>query len=131
VVEEVVVEKEVAQHQQAVRDTVRKTDVRVEQVPGQQTRSTGGTNPDFRDDDYRDNYTSSFGRSGMTFEQVRPAYMYGSELARDQRYRGREWAAFESDARRDWESRNPGGESTWDKIKGGVRYAWDRARSKV
>jgi uncharacterized protein (TIGR02271 family) len=131
VVEEVVINKTAQERQETVRDSVRRTDVEVEQLPGQATRTTGMTNPDFRDDDYRDNYNSTFAHSGMTFEQVRPAYVYGSELASDQRYRGRDWSSFESDARRDWATRNPGGESTWDKIKDGVRHAYDRARAKV
>jgi uncharacterized protein (TIGR02271 family) len=130
VVEEVVVNKTAQERQETVRDTVRRTDVQVEQLPGQETRSTGMTNPNFRADDYRDNYNTTFAHSGMTWDQVRPAYEYGDELARDQRYRGREWSTFESDARRDWESRHPGA-STWDKIKDGVRHAYDKARAKM
>lgn len=42
VVEEVVVSKEATQHTETVRDTVRRTDVDVEQVPGQ-TTTTGST----------------------------------------------------------------------------------------
>ena len=132
VVEEVVVNKTAQERQETVRDTVRRTDVQVEELPGQGARASGMTNPDFRDDDYRDNYNATYAHSGMTFDQVRPAYLYGSELARDQRYHGRDWSSFEADARRDWESRNPGaGESTWEKIKDGVRHAYDRARAKV
>jgi len=130
VVEEISVEKNVQQRQQTVRDTVKRTDVQVEQLPGQETRSGGMSDPSFRDDDYRDNYNTTFAHSGMTWEQVRPAYQYGDELARDQRYRGRDWSSFESDARRDWDARHPG-TSSWDKIKDGVRHAYDRARAKL
>jgi len=130
VVEEVVVNKTAQERQQTVRDTVKRTDVQVEQLPGQETRSGGMSNPDFRDDDYRDNYNTTFAHSGMTWEQVRPAYQYGDELARDQRYRGRDWSTFEADARRDWDARHPGA-STWDKIKDGVRHAYDRAKAKL
>jgi uncharacterized protein (TIGR02271 family) len=131
VVEEVVVNKTAQERQETVRDSVRRTDVQVENLPGQETRATGMTNPDFRDDDYRDNYNATYAHSGMTWDQVRPAYQYGDELARDQRYRGRDWNSFEADARRDWETRHPGGEGTWDKIKDGVRHAYDRARAKL
>ena len=132
VVEEVVINKSAQERQETVRDTVRKTDVQVEQIPGQQARASGMSNPDFRDDDYRDNYNSTFAKSGMTFEQVRPAYAYGCQLATDQRYRGRDWSAVETDARRDWETRHTApGESTWDKIKDGVRHAYDKARAKL
>jgi uncharacterized protein (TIGR02271 family) len=131
VVEEVVVNKTAQERQETVRDSVRRTDVQVENLPGQATRATGMTNPDFRDDDYRDNYNATYAHSGMTWDQVRPAYQYGDELARDQRYRGRDWNSFEADARRDWEARHPGGESTWEKIKDGVRHAYDKARAKL
>jgi uncharacterized protein (TIGR02271 family) len=130
VVEEVVINKTARERQETVRDNVRKTDVQVEQIPGQQTREAGMSNPDFRDDDYRDNFNATFAKSGMTFEQVRPAYEYGCELASDQRYRGRDWNAVEADAQRDWSTRHAG-EGTWDKIKDGVRHAYDRARAKL
>jgi len=123
VVEEISVEKNVQQRQQTVRDTVKHTDVRVEKMPGQDAR-------EFRDEDYRDNFNSTYGKSGASWEQYRPAYQYGSELARDQRYAGKEWNAVEASARSDWERRYPG-ESTWEKMKDGVRYAWERAKAKV
>jgi uncharacterized protein (TIGR02271 family) len=123
VVEEIVIEKDVQQRQQTVRDTVKHTDVRVEKMPGQDAR-------EFRDEDYRDNFNSTYAKSGATWDQYRPAYQYGSELARDQRYAGKDWSTVESDARRDWEKRHSG-ESTWDKMKDGVRYAWERAKAKV
>jgi len=44
VVEEVVVGKEVAEHTETVRDTVRRTDVNVEEVEGDRTRGAGGSN---------------------------------------------------------------------------------------
>lgn len=122
VVEEVVVNKEVEQHKHTVRDTVKHTDVRVEQL--------GSNNPDFRDDDYRDNYNQTFAKTGMTYEQCRPAYQYGSQIAADRRYAGKDWSTVERDARTDWE-RSHAGEGTWDKIKDGVRYAYDRARAKL
>jgi uncharacterized protein (TIGR02271 family) len=123
VVEEISVEKNVQQRQQTVRDSVKHTDVRVEKMPGQDSR-------EFRDEDYRDNFNSTYGKSGASWDQYRPAYQYGSELARDQRYAGKDWNTVESSARSDWERRYPG-ESTWEKMKDGVRYAWERAKAKV
>ncbi len=43
VVEEVLVGKEASQHTENVRDTVRRTEVEVEEIPGETTRTTGGT----------------------------------------------------------------------------------------
>ena len=112
VVEEVVVGKEVNQRTETVHDTVRRTDVAVEQIPFEQLETH------FRSDWERAN-------PGSSYDEARPGYRYGYELA----HRGQgEWTSVEGDARRDWESRNPG--STWDKVKDAARSAYDRARQK-
>ena len=118
VVEEVVVGKEATQRTETVHDTVRRTDVDIQEIPGTTTRS----DVDWQtyDNDFRSNFQSSFRDGGLTYEQARPAYRFGYDLG------GSEWN--ESEARSRWESRNPG---TWDKFKNAARYAYDRARAKV
>jgi uncharacterized protein (TIGR02271 family) len=118
VVEEVVVGKEATERTETVRDTLRKTDVQVEQV--------GASNFDRFESDFRSNFQQSFPGGEYTYDQVKPVYRYGHTLAGE--HRGEEWNAVENDARRRWEERNPG---TWDKFKNAARYAWDRARDKV
>lgn len=113
VVEEVVVGKDVSERTETVRDTVRRTDVDVEQVGFEQLES------DFRTDWERTN-------PGSSYDEGRPAYQYGYEWA--SRGKG-DWSSVESDARRDWESRNPG--STWDKVKNAARSAYNKARQKM
>lgn len=78
VVEEVVVNKDVAERTETVEDTVRRTDVDVQQVPG------GAAAGEFRED------------------------AFANELAADQRFRGRDWTTVEPEARRSFESRYPG-----------------------
>jgi uncharacterized protein (TIGR02271 family) len=78
VVEEVVVNKDVRQRTETVQDTVRRTDVDVQQVPG---AAAAG---EFRED------------------------AFVNELAADQRFRGRDWTTVEPEARRNFESRYPG-----------------------
>ena len=73
--------------------------------------------------DFDDNYAAAGGR----YEDYEPAYRWGFENA--DRYRGRDWAAAESDVRRDWERSNPG--SDWERFKNAVRRGWDRFTSKV
>jgi len=114
VVEEVVVGKEVSQRQQQVKDTVRRTDVQVEQL---------GT------DTYRSHFDTNYATSGDRYEDLEPAYLYGSEARRAEKYRNRNWDDVESDLRSDWATRNAGRDtsaSAWERIKAAVRHGWDK-----
>ena len=115
VVEEVVVGKEVTQRQQNISDTVRRTEVEIEQI--------------LPDDDayFRGHYTSNYGQSGASYDDYAPAYSYGSSMARNETYRGRPWNDVEGSLRSDWESHNPG--SGWEKMKAAVRHGWERMTS--
>ena len=123
VVEEVIVGKEATERTETVNDTVRRTDVQVEQVG-----AGGGGSTDFErfESDFRTNFQQSFPGGEYTYDQVKPVYRYGHSLARE--HRTSDWNVVENDARRRWEERNPG---TWDKFRNAARYAWDRARHKV
>jgi len=85
---------------------------------------------DDNDDDtyYRNHWDSTYGATGGSYDEYRPAYAYGSDMARDDRYRGRSWDAVETDLRSDWDTRygSSGETSTWDKMKAAVRRGWDR-----
>ncbi len=115
VVEEVVVGKEVSEHQQQISDTVRRTEVDVQELTG--------------DDDtyFRGHWTSNFANAGGTYDDYAPAYRYGNSMARSDLYRGRPWEDVETNLRTDWEARNPG--STWDRMKSAVRHGWERMTS--
>jgi len=116
VVEEVVVGKEVTQRQEQIHDTVRHTEVEVESL---------GAGSRLDDDSYyRNHFTSNYGTSGSSYDDLAPAYGYGSEMRN--KYQGRSWDDAESDLRTDWESRNSGGPSTWEKMKAAVRHGWDK-----
>jgi len=105
VVEEVMVNKEANQRTETVRDTVRRTDVDVQQIPaGQQTTSTSTGNTAYADE-------------------------FTKQIAADQRYRGRDWDSVEPEFRQNFESRYPG--NRWDQFKDAVRRNWDRTRNKV
>jgi uncharacterized protein (TIGR02271 family) len=125
VVEEVAVRKEAQERTETVRDTVRRTDVNVEQQGAQGKMAT-----DFAayDADFRSNYNTAFAKKGLPYERWEPAYRYGYTLASDQRYAGKDWAAVEMDARRDWEGRHQG---AWEEFKDAIRYAWDKVRGRT
>ncbi len=153
VVEEVVVGKETTERVESVNDTVRTTDVDVENLDAQQSGSTGfrsdssgGMSDRTRstgvmsgsgatvsayadyDTDYRSHWQANYGRAGGAYDEYRPAYQYGSTLASDERYRNRDWNDIEMDARRDWDTRYPGG--TWERFKAAVRHGWERITNK-
>ena len=147
VIEEVVVGKTEHEHTQTVRDTVRRTDVDVQQLGTEQTSgtvSTGATSTgastttgattgasttgsSFDDTYYRDYYSTNLTNSGYTYDQYSPVFRYGEALGTSERYRGQDWDTVSTSARRDWEERNPG---TWDEFKDSIRYAWERATGK-
>jgi uncharacterized protein (TIGR02271 family) len=122
VVEEVVVGKEVEQRTEVVSDTVRRTDVQIEEIPGSEARMAF----DSMDPDFRSNWETTYRPTGGTYDDFQPAYRHGYDLG--SRYPDRDWNDVESHARTGWEQRRPG---TWEKMKDAIRFAWDRARSRT
>lgn len=114
VVEEVTIGKEVTNREEHVRDTLRHTEVEVEKL--------GGSVDD--DNYYRSHWNSNYASSGKSYDDIAPAYEYGSSMRRSEMYRGRPWEDAETDLRSDWTQRNPG--STWESMKAAVRHGWDR-----
>ncbi len=130
VIEEVVIGKDVEEHTQNVRDTVRRTDVDVEKLGTERTgttRTTDTTGTGFDDTYYRNYYNNNLKNSGYTYDQYSPVFRYGEALGTSDRYRGKDWSAVEPDARREWENRNPG---TWEEFKGSIRHAWQHVTGK-
>jgi uncharacterized protein (TIGR02271 family) len=123
VVEEIVVNKDVTQREENVRDTVRRTDVRVEDA---QRGNAGSTVSDY-DTDFRNDFRSRYGDSGR-YEDYAPAYRYGYEMASDERYRGRNFNDVERDIQADYVRRNPN--STWERMKDAVRYGWEKVTGR-
>ncbi|WP_225984837.1 YsnF/AvaK domain-containing protein [Noviherbaspirillum aerium] len=120
VVEEVVVGKEVSQRTEQINDTVRRTDVEVEQLG---TSRTGAAMTD-DDTDFRRHWQSAYGTTGGRYEDYDAAYRYGSTMAGSDRYKNYQWSDVEPQLRTDWESSHPG--SKWDKVKDAVRYGAER-----
>lgn len=127
VVEEVVVGKEVTQRQEQINDTVRHTEVDVQQLQG------SGMNSGLSADDdmyYRNDWQTNYSSLGGSYDDYAPAYRYGNEMRRDARYQGRNWDDVESDLRSDWDTRyGSSGASTWEKMKAAVRSGWNRMTS--
>jgi uncharacterized protein (TIGR02271 family) len=131
VVEEVVVQKEETERTETVRGTERHTEVEVQREPEDATTARRAPAPQgfaAYDTTFREHYTTTFATSGAAYPDYEPAYRYGYELGTNERYRGRDWAALEADARRDWEARHP---NTWERFKDAVRYGWNRVRTRT
>jgi len=126
VVEEVIIGKEVTQRQQQVSDTVRRTEVEIEQLGA---GSTAGSSMSTDDTYYRNHFDSNYASTGSRYEDYAPAYGYGSTMAGNDQYRGRAWDDVEPSLRSDWETRNPGSTSTWEKMKASVRHGWNKITS--
>jgi uncharacterized protein (TIGR02271 family) len=121
VVEEVVVRKDVEQRTEKVHDTVRRTDVEVEQTGKGKTGSSYATG-------WHAHYDKTFAGRGQEYTFYEPAYQYGESLRNEARYRDWDWKRLEPEARRTWESRY---DSPWDQIRGAVRYAWENVKAAV
>ncbi|HYD94793.1 MAG TPA: YsnF/AvaK domain-containing protein [Noviherbaspirillum sp.] len=133
VVEEVVVGKEVTQETADINDTVRRTEVDVEQLgaSGSGTMRTdyADTSMTADDSDFRTHWQTAYGQSGGRYEDYDAAYRYGSTMAgSDERYKNYRWEDAEPNLRSDWERNHP--ESTWDKVKDAVRYGAERVTGR-
>ena len=113
VVEEVVVGKEVTERDQVINETVRRTDVEVEQLAGGMDDSA-----------FRSHWSSKYGAAGGKYEDYALAYQYGASLAADERYRNYRFSDVEPDIERDWTSQHAG--QPWSRVKDAVRYGWER-----
>ena len=193
VVEEVVVGKQVSSETQVIEETVRRTEVEVERIGGddsrgggRERRSSGGggaaggvmddggvadgvgrqqigatqvtpagamgssgaggsaagsmagmamggaagsSRRNFADleDEFRQDYQANFASSGVSYEDVQPAYRGGYELRGDSRFADSDWDTAEPQLRQHWESEHPG--SAWERVKAAFRRGWDRATS--
>ncbi|WP_198320923.1 YsnF/AvaK domain-containing protein [Azohydromonas aeria] len=122
VVEEVRVGKTVEQRTEQISDTVRSTEVEVENLSATD-RGVGAFDSDY----YRNDFNTRYAADGGRYEDYEPAYRYGHSLRDDARYSGRDWDTIEPEVRRDYETRYPGG--TWERMKSAVRRGWDRMTS--
>jgi len=119
VVEEVTVGKETRDRTETVRDTVRRTDVNVENL------EAGGTN---YSDDFRNHFQSRYGSTGGRYETYAPSYEYGYRMASDKQYAGKRWEDVETTLRSDYERQYPGGK--WEQMKDSVLYGWEKVTGR-
>jgi hypothetical protein len=90
------------------------------------TGYTGHRTFDLYEEDFRADFDRNYANRGYTYDEYRPAYRYGYDLAADERYRDRQWQEIEPEARRDWERNHP--DNAWEDFKHSVRTSWERVK---
>ena len=95
-----------------------------ESVVGKTTREKATFDKFVREESrFKDHYQSHYATSGYDYNQYRPAYQHGFELALDPRYAKQDWSGVELQARRTWDESTMG---LWDQYKDAVRYGWEQ-----
>ena len=129
VVEEVRIGKEATERTETVRDNVRHTEVKTEQLGN--TKATTRAGSDYAtnyDRDYETDFRSRYGASGGDYSTYAPAYQYGSSMAVNCAIRVRTGPHRAHAARG---LRTPvSAESSWDRMKDAVRYGWEKVTGK-
>ena len=120
--EEVVIQKDATIRKETIRDTVRRTNVEVEQEGGK------NVSHEYAADFERDFKTRYASETGATYKSYAPAYEYGYRMAGDQKYRGKSWDDIQDTLKTDYLRNNP--TSKWDQVKGAVRYGWEKMTGK-
>ncbi|MEO0317033.1 MAG: hypothetical protein RL404_710 [Pseudomonadota bacterium] len=120
VVEEVHVSKQVAEHTETIKDTVRRADVEVAPLGDQAGASAGLAG----EDEFRQHWQSAYGGGSGKYEDYAAAYRYGANLAGQKQYQGYRWDELEPQVRSDWEASHQ--ESPWERTKQAVRYGWEK-----
>jgi uncharacterized protein (TIGR02271 family) len=122
VVEEITVGKETRERTENIRDTVRRSDVNIEQLD-----ASRGNFVD--DEEFRAHFGREYARvPGATYETYAPAYHYGYRRASEDRYGGRTWNEVEPAFRSDYERQYPN--STWEQVKAAVRHGWEKVTGR-
>jgi len=125
VIEEVILNKDVSERTETIRDNVRRSDVQVERIGEQHAGQTDVRRFDEFDTDFRQNFQQCALGKQYQYEQVLPAYRYGYDLASDRTSSAGDWNTVETNARTRWEQRNPG---TWERFKNSIKYAFEKVR---
>jgi hypothetical protein len=87
--------------------------------------------PDIDEDAYyrthwNAHYGSRAGSGSGDYDQHAPAYLFGSEARRSEKYRSHDWENAEPHLKSDWEARHPGQLSPWENFKDAVKHGWNR-----
>ncbi len=115
---EVTVGLEQNTREETVGGTVRSTHVDVDQT---EANASMGDEAHFK---------STYGSSGRTYDQMRPAYDYGRSAS--SRYGSGDWASNEAAMRKDYDTTvGQKAGNAWDDVKDAVRHGWESTKRAV
>ncbi len=80
---------------------------------------------DKRDPHYS-HYNQYYEKTGIPFDRFEPAYRFGELLAKDVRYRDREWDDIKFPVSERWKHDHPA-DGDWREVEDAVRHAWKQA----
>lgn len=134
--EEIEVGKETTERTEHVRDTVRHTEVKVEPLAGTEQTTTAGTErvagtgsvEGSVRDVFRRDYDKYYGKSGITYDEMEPAYQFGFEKAQEPAHRNETWAVAESALQKEFETRRSS--RKWSEVRGAVHAGWNHAKGE-
>ncbi len=86
----------------------------------------GSTTFAFFEDECRRHFAVHYGLTTYTFQDLRPFYEYGFNLASDPRYLTATWPEVEADANYYWAENNPN--DSWGNYSKAVAFGWDCVR---
>jgi hypothetical protein len=78
-------------------------------------------------DDFELQFHSHFAGSNLGYQQIRSAYQFGAQEARDSRLRQSDWAAAEHTLRQDWEAAHP--DMHWNDVREAIFTGWQVAHT--
>jgi hypothetical protein len=88
--------------------------------------------PDLDDDSYyRAHWNAIYANTASEgdYDDRVPAYLYGSEARRSEKYRSRNWHDVEGELEAEWAAHHAGQLSSWGNFKDAVKHGWNRASS--
>jgi len=87
------------------------------------------------DDDayYRTHWNARYGNRADSgaYDEHAPAYLFGDEARRLEKYRSHDWEDAEPHLKSDWEARHPGKLSPWENFKDAVKHGWNRINADM
>ncbi len=111
VVEEVSLGRESEERTETVRATLRKTQAEIEQLEGE----------------YQRDFQRRLGGGNQPYQEYRPAYELGEQLALEPQMEGQPWDVAETRIRQQSERRFPG---HWDRLKDSIRFGYEHALAR-
>jgi hypothetical protein len=81
--------------------------------------------PSDYENDFRKHFEVHYAASGATFEEFRPSYEFGFEMANDPKFKGKKFHDVESEIENAYLHRYPGADldRNWDALF----YGWEKA----